>query len=84
MDTNIPKSIPITGPSTFVSVSGIEELNLANLAKAGMGGLAAFRRSVGLNAAVVRGIYMRQTMGVSFKPSLLPVKEKKKKKKIAY
>lgn len=75
LDANIPKSIPITGPSTFVSVSDNEELNLA---KADMGGLTAFRRSVGLNAAVVRGIYMRQTMGVSFKPSsLLPGKEKK-------
>jgi len=27
-----------------------------------MGGLAAFRRSVGLNAAAVRGIYMRKTI----------------------
>jgi len=78
VDANIPKSIPITGPSTFVSVSDVEELNLA---KADIGGLTAFRRSVGLNAAVVRGIYMRQTM-VSVSSHHCCREKKRKRKKL--
>lgn len=76
-DANIPKSIPITGPLTFISpVSGVEDINLA---KADEGSLAAFRRSVGLNAEVVRGIYMRQT--IMLVSSHHCCREKKERKK---